>query len=119
MRRRGQPRHGGQRPNHGRPFSFARDKVDGCGAKPPIARLVTVPRVGPSREASTVSENYTALIRRMALAYIDSYGDAAVEIIRAECVAAHKDGRQASFRIWRDVGVAADDLLMSLSHEPR
>jgi hypothetical protein len=49
----------------------------------------------------------------MALDYIEACGDVAVEIIRRECIAAHKSGRQAAFRIWRDIGVAADNILLT------
>jgi hypothetical protein len=66
-----------------------------------------------------VPEEYAALIRRVALVYIDKYGDAAVEIIRAECIQAHRNGRWAAFNSWRNVGVAADDILLTRAQSLR
>jgi hypothetical protein len=49
----------------------------------------------------------------LALTYINRYGDDAVEVIRAECIRAHRSGSRAAFAAWRDVGVVADDLLLA------
>jgi hypothetical protein len=72
-----------------------------------------VPRVGVPEETRTVSKDYATLVRRVALAYVSQFGEDAVEIIREQCIHAHKSGKRVAFNAWRDVGVVADDILLA------
>jgi hypothetical protein len=49
--------------------------------------------------------------RRIAAEYVERYGERAVEVIRRYCVEAHARGHHDLYRGWRDVGVAADELV--------
>jgi hypothetical protein len=51
-------------------------------------------------------------VRRAAADYVARHGDNAVEVIRGLCVEAHRRGDRLGFRLWRDVGIAADEMLM-------
>ena len=57
--------------------------------------------------------DYATKVRRTAAEYVERYGDGAVEIIRKLCIRAHRDGDVDALRIARDVGVAADEMLMA------
>ena len=51
-------------------------------------------------------------VRRAAADYVVRYDDNAVEVIRGLCIDAHRRGDRLGFRLWRDVGVVADEMLM-------
>jgi hypothetical protein len=59
--------------------------------------------------------DYATKVRRTAACYVDRYGDDAVEFVRQFFLMAHRDGDHAAARVARDIGIAADDLLMSRS----
>jgi hypothetical protein len=50
-------------------------------------------------------------VRKIAAEYVERYGEAAVEVIRRYCIEAHARGHHSLYRGWRDIGVAADDLV--------
>ena len=57
--------------------------------------------------------DYAAQVREIAAEYVARYGDDAVEIIRSSCVRAYRCNAYGWFQAWRDIGVAADAILMS------
>jgi hypothetical protein len=40
------------------------------------------------------------------------YGDEAVDLIRTQCIDAHRRGDRVGFLAWREIGTATDDLLL-------
>ena len=53
-----------------------------------------------------------ANVRRVAGAILARYGDDGVELIREQCIDAHRRGDRVGFLAWREIGTAADDLLL-------
>jgi hypothetical protein len=57
--------------------------------------------------------DYAPEVQRTAVRFVEKYGEGAVEVIRQLCLEAHRKGDAVAFQLSRDIGVAADEILMA------